>query len=208
MKSHEYIVICGFNRSKVGRYIAIVASVISFVLILLALTLIEWLKNFHINSHIPASVFSLISAGGIYMGLYTWFDKNLWHNTYLGKFLCVPNLAGRWNVEGHTRSEGGKPWEGELRIVQSWDKVRIHLKTQSSHSDSVTASIIHDEGIGYQLLYNYRNQPKTGEEHLTSHVGFAEFRFDDGLKSAKGHYFNGQGRATYGTMTITRIDNV
>ncbi len=86
MKSHEYIVICGFNRSKVGRYIAIVASVISFVLILLALTLIEWLKNFHINSHIPASVFSLISAGGIYMGLYTWFDKNLWHNTYLGKF--------------------------------------------------------------------------------------------------------------------------
>ena len=74
MKSHEYIVICGFNRSKVGRYIAIVASVISFVLILLALTLIEWLKNFHINSHIPASVFSLISAGGIYMGLYTWFD--------------------------------------------------------------------------------------------------------------------------------------
>ncbi len=109
MKSHEYIVICGFNRSKVGRYIAIVASVISFVLILLALTLIEWLKNFHINSHIPASVFSLISAGGIYMGLYTWFDKNLWHNTYLGKFLCVPNLAGRWNVEGHTRSEGGKP---------------------------------------------------------------------------------------------------
>ncbi|EKF5260135.1 hypothetical protein OZP82_003889 [Escherichia coli] len=208
MKSHEYIVICGLNRSKVGRYIAIVASCLSFFLIFLALALIEWLRNFHINSHIPASVFSLISAGGIYMGLYAWFDKNLWQNSYLGKFLCVPNLEGRWQVTGHTRSEGGKQWAGELRIVQSWDKVRIHMKTQTSHSDSVTASIIYDEGIGYQLLYNYRNQPKTGEEHLTPHVGFAEFRFDEELKSAEGHYFNGQGRTTFGTMKITRIDHV
>ncbi|WP_145567547.1 Cap15 family cyclic dinucleotide receptor domain-containing protein [Yersinia aleksiciae] len=207
MKSHEYIVICGLNRSKVGRYIAIVASFLSFISIFLALTALEWLKNYHINSHIPASVFSLISAGGIYMGLYAWFDKNLWQNSYLGKFLCVPNLEGRWHVDGHTRSEGGNTWEGELKIVQTWDKVRIHLKTKASHSDSVTASIIYDKGIGYQLLYNYRNQPKTGEEHLTSHVGFAEFRFDADLKSAEGHYFNGQGRATYGTMTITRIEH-
>ncbi len=29
MKSHEYIVICGFNRSKVGRYIAIVAALLN-----------------------------------------------------------------------------------------------------------------------------------------------------------------------------------
>ncbi|MBH3128450.1 hypothetical protein [Serratia marcescens] len=208
MNSHEYIVICGLNRSKVGRYIAIVASVFSFVLILLALKVVELLNSYHINSHIPASMFSLLSAGGIYVGLYAWFDKNLWHNSHLGKFLCVPNLAGCWRVDGHTHSEGGKAWEGELKIVQSWDKVRIHLKTKTSHSDSVTASIIHDEGIGYQLLYNYRNQPKTGEEHLLSHVGFAEFRFDEGLKSAEGHYFNGKGRATYGTMTITRIEHV
>lgn len=41
MKSHEYIVICGLNRSKVGRYIAIVASCLSFFLIFLALALIE-----------------------------------------------------------------------------------------------------------------------------------------------------------------------
>lgn len=94
------------------------------------------------------------------MGLYTWFDKNLWHNTYLGKFLCVPNLAGRWNVEGHTRSEGGKPWEGELRIVQSWDKVRIHLKTQSSHSDSVTASIIHDEELVTSCFITTATNPR------------------------------------------------
>ncbi|EFT0650436.1 hypothetical protein HWA29_002463 [Escherichia coli] len=49
---------------------------------------------------------------------------------------------------------------------------------------------------------------KTGEEHLTPHVGFAEFRFDEELKSAEGHYFNGQGRTTFGTMKITRIDHV
>ncbi|MDN8601795.1 hypothetical protein Q0A17_20635 [Citrobacter sp. S2-9] len=207
MNSHEYIVICGLNRSKVGRYIAITASFLSFIFIFLALKTVEWLNSYHINSHIPASLFSLLSAGGIYMGLYAWFDKNLWQNSRVAKILCVPNLAGRWRVDGHTRSEGGSTWEGELKIVQSWDKVRIHLKTKTSHSDSVTASIIHDEGIGYQLLYNYRNQPKTGEEHLTSHVGFAEFRFDDELKSAEGHYFNGPSRTTYGTMKITRIEH-
>lgn len=206
MKSHEYIVICGLNRSKVGRYIAIIASSLSFILIFLALMFIEWLENFRIYSHIPASVFSLISAGGIYVLLYTWFDKSLWQNNHISKITCVPNLAGRWQVAGHTRSEGGGKWAGELRIVQSWDKVRIYLKTQTSHSDSVVASIIYDAGIGYQLLYNYRNQPKTGEEHLISHVGFAEFCFDEELESAEGHYFNGQGRATFGTMTIRRID--
>ncbi|WP_278497642.1 hypothetical protein [Pantoea vagans] len=205
MNHHEYIVICGLNRSKVGRYIAVAASILSFILIFLALTLVELLNKHHIKSHIPASLFSLISAGGIYVWLYAWFDKNLWQNSYLAKFLCVPNLSGRWLVRGHTLSKGGSQWEGELTIVQSWDKVRIHLKTQSSYSDSVTASIIHDEGIGYQLLYNYRNQPKTGEKHLTPHIGFAEFRFDTDIKSAEGHYFNGQGRATYGSMTITRI---
>ncbi len=77
MKSHEYIVICGFNRSKVGRYIAIVASVISFVLILLALTLIEWLKNFHINSHIPASVFHLLAPVGSTWGCIHGLIKSL-----------------------------------------------------------------------------------------------------------------------------------
>jgi hypothetical protein len=205
MNSHEYIVICGLNRSKVGRYIAIVASLFSFILIFLALTTVEWLNSYQIDSHIPASLFSLLSAGGIYVMLYSWFDKNLWQNSHLSKYLCVPNLSGSWQVNGHTLSEGGGNWQGELKIVQTWDKVRIHLKTKTSYSDSVTASIIHDEGIGYQLLYNYRNQPKAAEKHLVSHVGFAEFRFDEELNSAEGHYFNGQGRATYGTMIITRI---
>lgn len=206
MTNHEYIVICGFNRSKVGRYLAIAASILSAFLIFSLLKLVEFLNYFHFESHLPPSIMSLAGAGTIYMILYKWFDTSLWNHQRIGKILCVPNLSGKWSVEGKSLSDEGKNWEGILTIVQSWDKVRIHLKTSQSHSDSITASVIHDEGIGYRLLYNYRNNPKAGEEHLFSHIGFTDLRFDENLKSAEGEYFNGHGRSTYGSMIIRRID--
>ncbi|HHQ4734432.1 hypothetical protein ACET9K_12690 [Aeromonas enteropelogenes] len=208
MKSHEYIVICGLNRSQVGRLLAIAASILSAFIIFSILKLAEVLKYFNFDSHIPPSLLSLGGAGTIYWALYTLLDKYLWRNSLIGKALRVPNLSGKWRVKGLTKSEGGGQWEGILTIVQSWDKVRIVLKTTQSQSDSVTASIIYDECIGYQLLYHYKNQPKMGEEHLHAHIGFAEFWFAEDLLKADGHYFNAQGRATYGTMTMERIDNV
>lgn len=207
MTNHEYIVICGFNRSKVGRILAICASAISALLIFLLLKLAEVLHFFHFDSHLPPSIFSLLGAGTIYLGLYKWFDTHLWCYQRIGKILSVPNLSGKWVVEGKSLSDEGRSWDGELTIVQSWDKVRIHLKTLQSHSDSITASIIHDEGIGYRLLYNYRNQPKLGEEHLRSHIGFADLRFDQTLSMAEGEYFNGHGRTTFGSMIIRKKSN-
>ncbi|KHT28569.1 hypothetical protein BV924_20655 [Pectobacterium odoriferum] len=208
MKSHEYIVICGLNRSQVGRLLAIVASILSAFIIFSMLKVAEMLKHFNFDSHIPPSLLSLGGAGTIYLVLYKLLDKSLWRAPLVGRALRVPNLSGKWQVHGLTKTEGGGPWEGVLTIVQSWDKVRIVLKTAQSQSDSVTASIIYDECIGYQLLYHYKNQPKMGEEHLHAHIGFAEFWFDENLLTAEGHYFNAQGRATYGTMTIERIAHV
>lgn len=204
MTNHEYIVISGFNRSKVGRYLAIAASTLSALLIFLSLKVAELLEFFHFDSHLPPSLMSLAGAGTIYMILYKWFDTSLWNHQRIGKILCVPNLSGKWSVEGKSLSEEGTNWCGELKIVQSWDKVRIHMKTRQSHSDSITASIIHDEGIGYRLLYNYRNLPRVGEVHLFPHVGFADLRFDENLQFAEGEYFNGHGRTTFGSMIIRK----
>lgn len=205
MKHHEYIVICGVNRSQIGRYISIVASIISAFLIYLFFKLIDLASYFGIDASIPPSILSLLGAGVIYTLLYYLFNSRLWNKKKFSRFIKVPDLSGRWHVKGETLSHEHYNWCGILTIVQSWDKVRIRLETEHSGSDSITASIIYDEGIGYQLLYNYRNDPKVGETSLNSHIGFAEFTFDEELQNASGEYFNGRNRNTFGKMEIRRM---
>ncbi|WP_338860326.1 hypothetical protein [Xenorhabdus griffiniae] len=88
--------------------------------------------------------------------------------------------------------------------MQTWDKVRIRQTTNTSQSDSITASVINDQGISYRLLYNYTNRPLAGNDEMQSHVGFVDLEFSEDLNSAIGEYFNGRGRNTYGTMTLRR----
>lgn len=206
MKSHEYIVICGFNRSKVGKIIGGVASVLSAMIIYCILTAMHYFSFLENNSLLPPTVSSLVSAGAIYVGLYYLFNSRLWKSPRISRLLKVPDLSGEWDCHGKGKNNEGieLEWKGKLKIFQSWDKVHIRLDTQHSGSDSITASIVYDEGLGYRLIYNYRNDPKINEELLNSHMGFAEFTFEDDLMSAKGEYFNGRGRNTFGTMSIRK----
>jgi len=206
MKSHEYIVICGFNRSKVGRILGGVASILSAIIIYIILTTLHHFSLLEYNSILPPSISSLISAGAIYMGLYWLFNSRLWKSPKISGLLNVPDLSGEWDCYGNGRDLNGNEfeWKAILKIFQSWDKVHIRMDTGQSGSDSIAASIVYDEGIGYRLIYNYRNDPKINETHLKSHMGFAEFTFNDDLVSAEGEYFNGRGRNTFGTMKIVR----
>ena len=92
-----------------------------------------------------------------------------------------------------------------MRITQSWDKIRVRLTTKQSGSGSIAASLSYDEITGYRLLYNYQNDPNIDEPELAPHRGFADLTFSHDLKTAKGEYFNGHGRFTFGTMELTRI---
>lgn len=206
MKSHEYIVICGFNRSKVGKIIGAVASILSAIIIYLILTLLHHFSFLKYDSVLPPSLSSLISAGAIYMGLYYLFNSRLWKSPKISGLLNVPDLSGEWDCNGEGRDLNGNEfkWQASLKIFQTWDKVHIRMDTAQSGSDSIAASIVYDEGIGYRLIYNYRNDPRINESHLKSHMGFAEFTFSDDLNSAEGEYFNGRGRNTFGTMNIVR----
>ena len=116
-------------------------------------------------------------------------------------------MSGDWICKGQTLNPDGTPsydWDGTITIIQSWDKLRVRLKTTQSGSNSITAALIWDEADGYRLLYNYRNDPKIGEADLKSHLGFAELTFDKDRTSADGEYFNGHGRFTFGTMHLVR----
>ncbi|MGL4032722.1 Cap15 family CBASS effector [Kosakonia cowanii] len=206
MKSHEYIVICGFNRSRVGKIIGGVSSVLSALIIYVVLTILQHYSFFDYQSVLPPSISSLISAGGIYIGLYYLFNSRWWKSPKISRLLNVPDLSGEWDCQGQGKNMAGDEfqWSAVIKIFQSWDKVHIRMDTLQSGSDSVAASIVYDEGVGYRLIYNYRNDPRINETHLNSHMGFAEFTFSQDMKSADGEYFNGRGRNTFGTMKIVR----
>lgn len=207
MKNHEYIVISGFNRSKVGRIIGSIASFLSGLLVLGVLYLLKYLSYFDGQSILTPTICSLISAGSIYLLLYWLFDSKIWKWKLVSKFINVPDLSGEWDCVGRGENKQGDifPWNAKIKIFQSWDKVHIRSQTPQSGSDSIAASIIYDGDIGYRLVYNYRNDPRIDEKELSPHMGFAELIFDKNLTTAEGEYFNGRGRNTFGTMKLRKL---
>jgi hypothetical protein len=208
VKEHEYALLDGTNRSKVGRYLGSFAALISAGVVYLTLMFVDLAKGLGWSPTVVSSALSLIVAAGVYVLIYALFNRYALNFSALQSLLGVPNLAGDWRCVGKTvPSEGapGRDWEGVLTIVQSWDKIRVRLKTAQSGSNSVAAALAYDAVDGYRLLYNYDNDPSAEHPELTRHRGWADVVFAKDLKSAKGEYFNGQGRYTFGTMQLTRI---
>lgn len=207
MQDHEYALLGGINRAKVGRYISLAAASVSGVIVFVLLSLIDVAHRFNIPANLPPTVLSLAGAGTVFAVLYWLFDKFVWRWSKIASVLKVPDLSGDWNCEGRSlRSDGAVDvaWNGTVTIVQTWDKLRVRLKTDQSGSNSITAAVLYDSADGYRLLYNYRNEPRIEEPNLKGHVGFADLVFDRNLTTAEGPYFNGHGRFTFGTMKLTR----
>lgn len=126
----------------------------------------------------------------------------------LRKFLLVPDLNGQWNCTGHTvlknATQADIHWEGTLSIIQSWSKIMIHLKTSQSESKSISASIFHEEGVGYRLLYQYNNRPNANELDLNNHSGTSELLFSEDTLLADGSYYTDRHRTTVGKMILRR----
>lgn len=205
---HEYSVLGGMNRAAIGRYLSIAASLIASGLGAAVVSLIELSKKLGFSGDVPGLVLWPLTAGLIYTVLYWWFESQIWKQSKLAALLKVPNLAGVWQCEGQTINPDKTPgyiWTGEVTIIQSWDKLRVHLKTAQSGSNSVAAALVHDQAEGYRLLYNYRNIPNIDEADLAGHKGAAELIFSTDLKTAHGEYFNGHGRYTFGTLKLTRL---
>ncbi|WP_342154673.1 hypothetical protein [Methylorubrum sp. SB2] len=206
--SHEYSVIGGFNRAKVGHSIGVVSAIISSGVVTLFLLLVQIAKYFGYGERIPALILWPLGAATIYAGIYWYFEKHGWKISAVSSFLKVPNLDGKWHCKGRKLNPDGSvelEWTGVLTIVQSWDQIRLYLKTGDSGSDSISAALLHDASIGYKLMYTYKNQPRPDKPHLAPHTGYAELLFDPDLKSAEGDYFNGRGRYSFGTMELSRM---
>ncbi|MBK4995839.1 hypothetical protein IAE39_004013 [Pseudomonas sp. S37] len=204
---HEYSLLGGVNRALIGRYLTILASSISGVAVFLLLSAEDLAKKYQLPVNLPPTVLSLLGAGVVFAFIYALFNKTVWKWRWAVKYLKVPDLSGEWQCVGTSLDSEGRPtysWDADVYICQTWDKIRVRLRTRQSGSNSITAALVYDEADGYRLLYNYRNDPNPGEPELRGHVGSANLLFSKSLDTATGDYFNGHGRPTYGRMELRR----
>ncbi|MEA9949520.1 hypothetical protein VDG65_12145 [Xanthomonas campestris pv. raphani] len=202
---HEYSVLGGFNRAQIGRYLTLASLGIAAAVASGAGLVVQALPKVGINA--PAVLMWPLTAGFFYIALYWLFEVRLWKLPRFSRLLKVPDLSGIWVCEGQQINIDATPgyvWIAELTIVQSWDKLRVMLRTSQSSSNSISAAMVYDKAGGYRLLYSYKNEPRIGEPELAAHRGSAEITFSKDLNSAEGEYFNGYGRYTFGRMTLTR----
>jgi len=206
-QDHEYVVMGGVERAKIGRYLSIASSAISAGLVFALLAAVNLAKTLGLNVNVPPAVLSLLGAGMVFGVLYWVLKKYAWKWPLIDRLLKVPNIAGVWDCQGQSLQADGTvvyQWNGEVTIVQSWDKLRIRLQTAQSGSNSMAAALATDSVDGFILLYQYRNDPKMGEPDLASHIGCAVVTISSDLASATAEYFNGGGRASFGKMIWTR----
>lgn len=207
--NHEYSVLGGINRARIGQVLGTIAAAVSSILVAILLAAIDVAQALGFGQYIPRVLLPPIGAGVVFGVLYWLLDQHVWKHPLAAKALGVPNLSGIWRCEGQTINADkskGYAWEGRLTIIQSWDKIRVHLKTGQSDSDSTTAALLRDEAEGYRLFYTYKNQPRADQAELQSHRGSAELVFAPDLRSAEGEYFNGLGRFTFGNIKLIRED--
>jgi hypothetical protein len=204
---HEYAVLGGINRARIGQWIGTIAAAVSSALVALLLAAVDLAKMLGFGDLVPTVLLPPIGAGLVFAALYWLFSSHAWRHPWFAAGLGVPDLRGRWKVSGQSINPDqshGVAWAGEIIITQTWDRIRVRLKTAQSGSNSLTAALIRDEADGYRLFYSYRNDPRIDAPGLKGHRGYAELTFDADLKAAEGEYFNGLGRFTFGTMTLTK----
>jgi len=199
---HEYSVV-GHSRSQIGRYLAIAAALASSALVALG----TWWSQIVVQFGLPPwsnFVATPVSAAAIYVSLHFLFNKWGWCIAFY--FLGLPNISGTWACSGETRGDDNAviyEWNGTVTISQTWEKIRVTLRTEQSSSRSVSAALIPD-GDRWMLMYSYRNEPRAGEP-LNPHLGYCELSFLSKYKRAEGDYFTARGRGSFGRMTLERV---
>lgn len=192
-------------KEKILFFLALIAITTAPLLQDLADKIVAYLQ---VNTGWSSAPVVAVPVFAIFAGLYFLFNKYLWRVDRLRRILLVPDLNGTWDCKGQTTLKNGVEadyqWNATITITQSWSKILIHSKTTQSESKSISASIFHEDGVGYRLLYQYNNNPNANELDLLNHSGSAELLFSEDMSSASGSYFTDRHRTTVGTMNLTK----
>ena len=192
-------------KEKILFFLALIAITTAPLLQDLADKVVAYLQ---VNTGWSSAPVVAVPVFAIFAGLYFLFNRYLWRLDSLRRILLVPDLNGTWTCEGQTALKNGESadyqWNATITITQSWSKVLIHSKTSQSESKSISASIFHEDGVGYRLLYQYNNNPNANELDLLNHSGSAELLFSEDTSTASGSYYTDRHRTTVGTMNLTK----
>lgn len=202
---HEYSVI-GHKRTKIAFWLAFLSGGIAGAFSVLAGFSAEHLKALGVYN-IPDLILWPVTGGAVFGIIFFIFDSVFWKIPIVSRMMGVPNISGSWDVAGQSYVADETPtfkWQARIEITQKYQKISIHLRTETSESHSVTAAVIPEGRAGFRLIYSYRNAPKPGQPELKPHLGHCELSFTPDLETAEGHYFNSGGRYTHGTMKLKR----
>lgn len=199
---HEYCVV-GHSRASIGRYLSILSAALASAFTVVGAL---WLQlAVYLGLPTWANIVAVPLSGGlIYAGVHWGFNK--WGWRWFFRFVGLPNIDGEWACQGQTFDNDGKPsyeWTADVSITQSWEKIRVYLRTSQSSSSSASAALIPEGGGRWMLMYSYRNDPRAGET-ISPHLGYCEMSFESGYQRGEGDYFTARGRGTQGRMILTR----
>src|SRR4051794_25310058 len=107
MLDHEYALLGGLNRAKVGRYLGIIAAATSAAIVFVLLSAVTFIQELGLPRNLTPSVMSLVGAGAVFGALYWLFNRYLWRWPLLALALKVPDLAGEWKCKGTTLAPDG-----------------------------------------------------------------------------------------------------
>lgn len=192
-----------------GRYLGAVAAGVSAASVLLAGWGMEFAEHRGFGHLFPPIVVWPVTAGAVWIGLHWLFANYAWKWPGIAAAINVPDLSGTWRVAGKSLDEQKNTtyeWAGVITITQTWEKLKVCLRTSQSASFSISAALVREPGAGFRLTYPYLNEPRVDQPELRTHVGFADLLFAQNLKSAEGDYFNNKGRTTQGVMRLDRVE--
>jgi hypothetical protein len=176
--------------------------------IFLSLGISELFEAFHVT--VPAWI-DVTSVAALYGLLYGLFDEFWWRwpiFQWLG-VVKVPVLAGRWT--GYVLSSydnHGVPHPVNIRIEQTWTRMRISLVGEQSNSHSFLGAIFIDAAEGKVIDYEYQNEPSPGAvASMQIHHGTARLRILTPTK-LEGYYYTGRGRGHYGSIQLRRQEAI
>jgi len=141
-------------------------------------------------------------------GLFHWaYDSWLWKRKAFGFGLSrIPDCNGTWYGELRSSHDGGTNVEGMLVVHQTWTKIVLEFRTDSSASYSRMASMNVTPGASEGLIYEYTNDPRAdAKETMHAHRGLAFLKLSTDRGWLEGDYYTGRDRANFGTTRLRMV---
>jgi len=190
------------ERKMVPLYLGALSILLSWALTVF-FEAIQWTPPLYVD---VASVMLLYGL------VYELFDRVAWKWKWLRRLGVVssPTLEGTWRGSVWSDYEGENTTFDELSveviIKQDWTHIEIRLRGPSSHSRSLSASMVvtEDDCI---LIYEYLNEPNHDAVNtMQMHRGTARLELTGG-DELQGDYYSGRGRQNTGGMKLRRTQS-